>query len=315
MLEALLSASSDQAFNAALRDHGPVREGEISALRTASEAWSSKRRKNAIRALSLSDTPGALAILRELAAETDDLAEWALAMRTLLDEDGAEALAASRPEIVTRALGDSDPLVRGVGLQAALLAGREDAITSLEAELSRADRGNNAALAESIRLIHPGPFEARLAAIYEREPDSVLADALVTALSKGQDPATGALIRARYEQQRPTDRAKTLNLLRAGTAPWARAMLLEIAGQERPDRTAAITALAASGPAADWLQICVRIFSETPPREPFTQRWADYNLYQEPCEEAISALAGEKLRDDAACSWAKGWLASHAPQP
>ena len=84
----------------------------------------------------------------------------------------------------------------------------------------------------------------------------------------------------------------------------ARAMLLEIAGQERPDRTAAITALAASGPAADWLQICVRIFSETPPREPFTQRWADYNLYQEPCEEAISALAGEKLRDDAACSWA-----------
>ena len=69
MLEALLSASSDQAFNAALRDHGPVREGEISALRTASEAWSSKRRKNAIRALSLSDTPGALAILRELTIE------------------------------------------------------------------------------------------------------------------------------------------------------------------------------------------------------------------------------------------------------
>lgn len=313
MLDDVLSASTDRAFQEALRKHGRIQAEEIPALRQAAEGWSEKRRRNAVTALSLMDNPEALAILRERAAETDDLTEWATAMRTLLDEPGAEEIAASRPEMVTRAMKADDGFVKGVGFTAALRAGREDAIASLEEQLANPKREGLFVLTDAVNHLEPGAFEARLRALYDKEPPGVMADALATALAKGKDPESGALVRARYLALDPNRRMGTLRAIQLGTAPWARPLLLELATMKIPERTAVIQILINQGPAADWMRMCVDIFEGTPPRDPNDPVWADYNTLQEPCRAWASKEAGQPQDAEATLARLRAWLAANEP--
>lgn len=313
MLDDLLGASSDRAFQVALKAHGRISPEEIPALRQATEGWSEKRRRNAVAALALMDDPEALEILRGRAAETRDVQEWATAMRTLLDEPGAAEIANSRPEMVTRALQDDDGFVKGVGFSAALIGGREDAISSLEEQLSSPVRTGIPLLTDALNHTSPGRYEARLLALYRAEPDGVIADALATALARGTDAASGEAIQARLLRLEPKNRGGHLRALQLGTAPWVRPALLDLAGRDDPDRTAALRILIRQGPAADWMRVCVSIFEQTPPRDPEDPVWGKWNIYQEPCREWATEQAGAPQDADAALARARSWLAEHAP--
>ncbi len=315
MLDDLLGASSDRAFQAALKAHGRIQPEEIPALRQATEGWSEKRRRNAVSALALMDNPEALEILTGRAAETRDVVEWATAMRTLLDEPGAAQIANSRPEMVTRALQDDDGFVKGVGFTAALIGGREDAIASLEEQLSSPKRDGIALLTDALNHTAPGQFEARLLALYQAEPDGVIADALATTLAKGSDAASGDAVKARLLKLEPKNRGGHLRALQLGTAPWVRPTLLDLAGRDDPDRTAALKILIHQGPAADWMRVCVQIFEATPARDPNDPVWGKWNIYQEPCREWASKEAGSAQDATATLARVQAWLAAHPSEP
>ena len=316
MLDDLLSASSDRAFQAALRKHGRIQPEEIPALEQAANGWSEKRRRNAVTALGLIDHPEALRVLRARAAETHDPVEWATAARTLLDGPDAEAVATARPEMVTRAMQNDDPKVKGVGFSAALIAGRDDAMDALEQQLADRPKGDALlTLVDAVQRMRPGRFEARLLALYVKEPDGVMADALVAALARGTGTEAGAEVSRRLYAMKPQVRGGLLTALRGGTAPWVRALLLDLAAKDDPDRTTALKALIEDGPAADWMRVCVQIFEETPSKEENYDRWSLFRIYQEPCRDWASQQAGHKVESEDTLAALRAWLAEHEPPP
>ena len=158
-------------------------------------------------------------------------------------------------------------------------------------------------------------IEARLLALYQAEPDGVIADALATTLAKGSDAASGDAVKARLLKLEPKNRGGHLRALQLGTAPWVRPTLLDLAGRDDPDRTAALKILIHQGPAADWMRVCVQIFEATPARDPNDPVWGKWNIYQEPCREWASKEAGSAQDATATLARVQAWLAAHPSEP
>ena len=312
LLNRMLAASNDHDFDTALRAHGSIQGAEVPYVIKALQTSGKIKQRNAALLLRLAHTSESAAELRKQILETSDLKVWAIALGTTLDSPEAKALSAKRPDFIKAALKDQDAGIVGVGLRAAVLTGYPGIEEELDRHLSSSNAEERLAVADALAQAGAGPLEAKVRARALLEKDSRVHVALIAALSKSDDPSTAKILRQALETADDDMKNDFWNGTVDSEKPWLRALVLELAQQEGPHRSAAIDRLVERGLDADGVKICAEIFEKTPPKgEP---NHAQYYVLQEHCMDGLSKLAGRRVERSESLKYARAWLAQNQRQ-
>ncbi len=310
LLEAIITADSEERFSEALSAHGAVRDEELPELVARTESWDATTRRNATRLLTLArnrdQRDGAL---RRLVRDTDDVEVWATALDALLDAPDAEALASARPEMIDQALEADEARVLSAGLRAAALARRPGTEAMLEQRLHHPDRRVRAAVLEALGSSGPGALEGQLKEMLARRPDPSTLRPLLEILVASNDPATQEAVRQAYLAA-DKDAQNTYSLVfRDSDQPWVRQFWLALARKAGPDRARALHILG-SKPEPELIRLCVELYEKTPPKG--DPGYVPALLERGPCDNVISQLAGKRIVGEDALAFAREWLASRS---
>ena len=307
LLEAVITADSDDRFNDALTAHGAIRDEELPELIDRAESRHATPRRNATRLLTLSrNRERRDSALRRLVGETNDVEVWATALEPLLEAPDAATLASARPQMVDDALQSDDDLVLGVGLRAGALARRPGVQDRLAERLQDPDPKVRAAALRALADADPRALEGRLNEMLTSKPDPATLRPLLELLVRSEDPSTQKAVLEAYRKA-DKDAQNTFSLVfRNSDQPWVRQFWLEVARNGGPDRARALHILGGK-PDADLIRICVDLYEKTPPKgEP---GYAPALLERGPCDNVMSELAGRRIVGDEALSFAREWLA------
>ena len=298
LLEPALSAPDSPAFSEALKTHGPILAEEVPYLDDKSKSPQELTRRNATRLLATTIKGDALNVLRRRIADTQDPHVFIIALRGLLREPDAKRLAASRPELLTAALADPDPKVMEIALRAAALAGLPNLQEILERALKSSDEPVQAAALEVIAQVGLGKLEQLVkdALLHARKNAPYPFRELYHILSMSDDPGMAAVFRQSLAQTGEV--ATFLDGTSQSRKPWLRALLLEMAQQDRIERWGAFRELAAWGPETEpeLVKLCAELLDKTPAQEGLERRRYLFDL--EACRTFLGKLAGRKFAWD-----------------
>jgi hypothetical protein len=308
-LQALLDASSQQVFDRALLEHGGVRDREIPLLAAESRSANAVHRRNATRLLSLSVSDEAVAALMDRVRDTRDPQVWALALGALLETPRAAEAAAARPELVTQAWLEDDPLLLCQGLRAGRIAGLSGVIAATERHLDHADHRVRLAAVEALASADLPRYAPRMRERFTLEPDPAVRRALLSALARDDGLESAALFRKAFADARPDQLSDLYAALEHGSQDWIADVLVEQTRRLESEPQQAFRLLLRK-PDARATRACAEFLSHPVlPGQPL--RWA-FEVQSLPCIDHLAAITGRKLTLDEAIVAARRWLADDA---
>ena len=303
LLQSLLQASSDSAFNEILMQHGRIQEYEVPEITDGTTSGSGSRRYYATQALTLAGTAKAHAVLRQRVKDTPDIRVWAVAIDAVLESE--PELARARPELIDHALKSDDGMILAAGLRAAAKIKHPGLSAALEQALGHKDW--------KVRLAAAGAAsgsEALLRAHLGQEQNEAVLGAMVKSLARSQDATTWAEIQQALARADRYQSEALYAALQHAPGPRAKELLLHVAQNPGPQRKLALHTLFSLPADADTVRVAIAIYERTPPRD--APDFREFASAQEPCDTFLSNLAGRAIRGAEALSFAHQWLASRS---
>lgn len=301
LLQSLLQASSDSAFNELLIQHGRIQESEVSEIADSTTSWSGSRRYYATQALTLAGTANARAVLRQRVKDTQDIRVWAVAIDALLESE--PDLARARPELIDHALKSDDGIVLSAGLRAAAKIKHPGLSAALERALGHKDW--------KVRLAAAGAASGSDALLREHlghEQNEAVLGAIVKNLASSQDAVTWAEIQQALTRADRYQAEALYAALEHAPGPRVKELLLRVARNPGPQRKLALHTLFRLPADADSVRVAAEIYERTPAQD--APDYREFASAQEPCDTFLSQLAGRAIRGAEALSFAHQWLAS-----
>lgn len=302
LLQSLLGASSDSAFNDLLMQHGRIQESEVPEIADSTTSWSESRRYYATQALTLAGTANAREVLRQRVKDTQDIRVWAVAIDALLESE--PDLARARPELIDHALKSDDGIVLAAGLRAAAKIKHPGLSAALERALGNKDW--------KVRLAAAGAASGSEALLREhlgQEQNEAVLGAMVKSLGSSQDEVTWAAIQQALARADRYQSEALFAALEHAPGPRVKELLLPVARNPGPQRKLALHTLFRLPADANTVRVAVEIYEQTPPRD--APDYRELASAQEPCDKFLSQLAGRAIRGTEALSFAQKWLTSH----
>lgn len=316
LLDSLLDSANDEEFEQRLRLHGPISDGEVSALIKKAKSPQARTRRNATALLRLTRDSDAKAALVRFAAETSDEAQYAVALGGLLEDPRLPSLV--RPELLKAALSSSDPEVLAVALQVSAKTKQPGVEAAVESALSHPNLKVRQAALRAAYAASPAKFEPQLVAELLKEDSPLTPLELYRALSHSDDSKMAEVFARSLKLQsgnRSTDFHNGI-YFGGGRKPWLRALLLELLKQGGNLSNSAFHILESWGDSDKTLcAFCIDALQHAPPTTD-----PDYHLYMvnlEQCRVYLGTLAGHAPftpeEREPALIFAQSWIKSHAP--
>jgi len=314
LLEDMLSSHSDKAFNYALSIHGSIRADEIPTLSEAARSWRARKRYNAVRLLSLGPKE-AQPVLRELAANSNDVRVWAISLKRLFADKDPAALkiVQSRSGMIKKALEDENPLVLSIGLKAAVMVHYPGIKEILSKRLNHPNWRVRVAVVTAIDQAEAKEFEPQLRELLFTEKDPGVSRSILKALFKSEDQATReALLQWLKKADRYQENA-FFNSIEGSPAKWVKEFLFAQArNPELKYHRDALWELSSwvfafgNEPDVEFVQLCADIYKRHWPL-PAKNRVHSMDELG-PCQRMLNKMAGKKIKGDEAVVFMREWL-------
>lgn len=302
LLDTLLQqpSVSSKTFGELLLHHGSILPEELPMLASAAASTDSHVRKNAVYLMGRLTTPDADRVLHRLATETKDPSVFVLAVSALRNAPDAKTLSGLHPELLQRALLDSDPMVQSAAVRVGFLSANPQFVDELTKRLRSPIPEVRNTLTALLASSGAGPMEGVLRELLIHPPADLRYNVvdLYQALAQSEDPTMAEVFRQSLSSASVDRQLEFLNgvTLSKSRRPWLRQLFLSLLTEEGSLRWRVFDRIAkwdSDMPEKELLTLCVKALEQRLPKDPAVP--SSYDAELESCRNFVSTLAQERF--------------------